>query len=417
MRLTTDWPEPIAAAPSPDVMPGLARWLGAAAIPDTHRPRTDGEWHALSEQLCSHGLAGLALEHAAQRGETFPPLIARCLAHAAALVASNNQRMLCSLERMLKASAGDRVHVLLLKGAPLSLMVYGARNLRPMGDVDLLVKAHELPGMHRALAGAGFQRGMPLLREDFFPKFYYEEEWLSNDTPPARVDLHVRPFRPLRFARIMPDDALFDGARTLYVGSQAALVPRPELMLVHLAVHAAFHGCSRMIWLYDIVRFVSHYRDRLSWDDVVRVANSWSLAWPMLVCFDRVNELFGSVVPDGVIQTLRGTRHRWQDRLVTAQAPKDAASPARHVAVDLLCTPGIGFRASYLRALLSPGESHLSELYSRRHAGWKGVAHIRRAIRALGRLCREAMLVPARLVRGSNSGVESRARGLSRAAL
>ena len=126
-----------------------------------------------------------------------------------------------------------------------------------MSDVDLLIRADTVDRAFAALEGCGCKRGFELLRDDFFPRYHYEVEFHTTSARPLRLDLHVRPLRPLRIARLMPDDALWKGARRVNVDDAYAFVPAPEAMLVHLCAHAAYHGCSRLLWLYDIHHLIT----------------------------------------------------------------------------------------------------------------------------------------------------------------
>jgi hypothetical protein len=96
-------------------------------------------------------------------------------------------------------------------------------------------------------------------------------------------------------------------------------------------------------------------------------------------------ELFGTIVPPAVTDAIARQPARWQDRLTLRQAPRDASSPLMHVGCNLLCTPGIGFRLRYARALLWPGSHHLAGVYPFRHPGWTLCAQLWRAVRALYR--------------------------------
>jgi len=349
-------------------------------VPDSTR-----SWLAFADEACRAGLAGLLLEHASESRMAIPAYAADRLRRAAMAVAADNGHMMKELEGPLIALNHAQIPVMLLKGAALNLTVYERSDLRPASDVDLLVKPDSAEDALAVLTAQGCRRGADLVREDFFPNYFYEAELLTGTTAPLRIDLHARPFRPLRLARTMPDDALWEDARVVQLGEAQALVPRPELMLLHLAGHAAFHGCERLLWLYDIRRFVEHYGESLDWSFVTRRASGWRLSWALLRAFQCTAGLLGPVCPDEVMKALAGDDITWRDRLTLAQAPRDAASPVAHFLVDMLCTPGVRFRMGYARAVLMPTASHLAETYPHRHPGWIPVARLCRSARAFGR--------------------------------
>ena len=87
----------------------------------------------------------------------------------------------------------------------------------------------------------------------------------------------------------MPDDALWEGARAVRIEEAEALVPSPELMFIHLAAHAAYHGCSRLLWLYDLARLEGAGKGAMDWPLVARRAGEWGLSLPVTRAIERAS--------------------------------------------------------------------------------------------------------------------------------
>jgi hypothetical protein len=374
----------------------LAAWLcaersfaGAAdGVPSNQDvPTSEDEWAAWAQAVAGAGLAGLMRERFAghPQGPPWPAMVEEYLARASRLIAAQNLHLHGALERVLHALAEMDVRVVLLKGAALHCGVYERPDLRPMSDVDLLVHARDLTRARTALGKCGCRPGFSLVREDFFPTYYYEQEYETAGNRPVRIDLHVRPFRPLRYARLMPEDALWEDALSVEIGSAPALIPRAEMLLLHLAGHAAFHGCRRLLWLYDMVRLVECWGDRVDWSAFLRGAKLWSLSAAVGEALHRTKTLLGWPGPPEVLEELSEQPHPWADRLILRTTPDDAQAPVRHVAVEALTTPDWGMRLGYLRAYLMPSRSHLRGVYPYRHAGWPIAAHLWRFGRLLTR--------------------------------
>ena len=363
----------------------LATWLRAGARSEIEIPSTSPAWEQFTEAACGSGLAGLILEAVTRHGIDPPEHVAEKLRHHGTAIAAGNLSRMHELERLLSAFNHAGIPVMLLKGAALNLTVYDRPDLRPMSDLDLLIRPWTVGPAFRLLEDCGYRRGFELMRRDFFPTYHYEVEFLGRSPGYTRIDLHARPFRPLRVSRTMPDDALWHDAEVVRSGEALALIPRPELMFIHLAAHAAFHGCSRLLWLYDLKRLVDRCCDGIDWLLVARSARCWRLSLPVLRAVTRAAELLGPIGPPSLIEELKSHETNWRDRLTLAQAPRDAASPLVHVGVNLLCTPGVRFRMGYLRAVLQPDRQHLSGIYPFRHPGWTWFAQLWRPIRALGR--------------------------------
>jgi len=157
-------------------------------------------------------------------------------------------------------------------------------------------------------------------------------------------------------------------------------------MLIHLAAHAAYHGCDRLIWLYDIRQLVATHAGEIDWELVVDRSRAWGLALPVLTVLKEVRRRLGPVCPAKALRDLEATSVHWKDRLALHAAPRAGASPLINVASNLLSTPGVRFRIGYALALLRPGAAHLGECYPYRHTGWKACAHTWRVARSFARL-------------------------------
>jgi len=368
-----------------NTVPDFTQWLRADDRAGITCPDSNEAWCAWTNQVVAAGFAGILLERSAQLGIAIPPQHAARLRNASMAIAANNLHLFNEVEPILDAFHRENVPVMLLKGAALA-SIYGRPDLRPMGDVDLLVRPGDIAAAFRILDEQGCRHGIELVSDDFFPRYYYEIELFTRSSRLVRIDLHVRPFRPLRISQTMPDDALWEGAERVSLGESKAYVPCAELMFIHLAVHAAFHGFSRLLWLYDIKRFVEQHGAAMNWPLVIQRAVDWHLAWPLLRAIEQTRDMLGLAVPAEVCNALRGQRITWADRLTLTQAPRDAASPIEHVLVNLLCTPGIRFRLGYLAALLGSSRTHLASLYPYRHPGWTVIAQGCRVARAIGRM-------------------------------
>ncbi|GMU22363.1 MAG: hypothetical protein AMXMBFR13_24490 [Phycisphaerae bacterium] len=296
------------------------------------------------------------------------------------LGALRNIRMMHQLERLARAFTAAGLPVMALKGAALNLALYTRPDERPMDDLDLLVHPADAQRAADLLEQVGCLRGEPLVREDFFPRFHYEREFRTGVIHPVKIDLHVRPFRPLRYSRTVPLDALWSKARPVACGTARILIPSAEDMLIHLAAHCAIHGHARRIWLADIHRWVESRSATLNWDQVMQRASAWGLVLPVRAALQRVGREFGVVCPPAVMADFKRVNCGWRERLALRQAPRDANHPLAHVAVNVLCTPGLGYVLAYLLAVVFPGREHMADWYGRKHPGWFLCAHVLRLL-------------------------------------
>ncbi len=373
----------------------IARLLTGDAERATREIARDCLWDHVATTACERGLGGLVLRALSQVNIEAPAPAGLQLDGFARYVAANNAYKVSRSAPMLAALERGRVPFLLLKGAALNATVYDSPDLRPMLDIDVLIRPEDAARADKLLLDAGCDRGPALLREDFYPKYYYEREYLTPSRPQVKLDVHVRPFRPLRYAATVPDDALWRDPLRVAFGGIDAGVPDPAAMLIHLAVHAACHGLNEPRWLYDIHLWADRFAGSIDERDLFDRARAWRLAVPVRRALERTAATFGD--PAG---RLAGAARRLSglglaDRMILRQAPRDLERPVTGVLINLLTAPGLGLRLGYLRAVLMPDADHLRQLYPRRHRGWQCIAHLARLRNTLARLLPRSAPSPA----------------------
>ncbi|MCG3130259.1 MAG: hypothetical protein FLDDKLPJ_01013 [Phycisphaerae bacterium] len=381
------WNDAIRERSPESLQHGLARCLDSDPAPVVERWCASGLIERALCEACELSVGG-PLDEALRARSVRLPASARIILneHRRHLGASNRRRSAC-LRPILRALHEADVPTLLLKGAALNATVYADDDLRGMSDVDLLIRQEDSGRADRILNSLGCRRESEPLHEGLFPRFYYERPYLTSDRPALRLDLHVRPFRPVHYRRTVPPEAMWLAPRRIIVADEPAWTPSIEETLIHLCVHAAGHGLSQLRWLHDVVRFCEHYAGRIDFGRVSRLSSTWRLTYPMSLAVRRIEEVFPKrfAAFAGLLQPAPALRPSLKDRIAIHQAPHDAVRPLRHVLVDLLCLPGVRDRAAYLRMHVFPGREHLQPGAAGPGAlGWIR-AQSRRLLRALAR--------------------------------
>jgi hypothetical protein len=371
-------------APVPKTSPNdrIAAWLRADAEGPSLMRADAAQWGLLTEAVSREGLAGLMLDASDRHGVQLPESIRRSWRMEAARIAASRRRQQHATAKAISFLRQAGIEVMLLKGAALAETAYLRPEHRPSGDVDLLVRHDDAARALQALLDQGCRRGQDLTNARFFPDHHYETELFSPTPHRVRIDLHARPLRPMPYSVWLDESEFWKQAQTVRIGSQHALIPSAETMLIHLAAHAAFHGCSRLIWLHDLKRWVDLHVGNLDWAAIEERCARWRVTAAVAGALTRGGELFGPIAPADAMERLKAHRRGWAERRVLAQAPHDAARPASHVITNLMCTPGLHRRVRYATALLMPDRKHLAGVYPYRHTGWRLCAFGWRILRA-----------------------------------
>lgn len=365
-------------APKSYALEILPRVLRAAHRSDHRLDAANLNWPGIVSCACDAWLGGLLLEGFERHAWPLQLPQMQQLRWQASRIHRKTRQIMDGLTRVAPAFRDRHADVMVLKGAALNLTLYSRLDRRPMSDLDLLVRYEDVHRATDALESAGFHRGAELVREDFFPRFYYATEFLSESPREVRIDLHVRPFRPMAYATTAPGDAFFRDSRAIEIGGVPVRILSDEKQFVHLAAHCAIHGHSRLLWLYDLCRLVDVSGAALDWDRVVSDCRRMQLVLPVREAMRKIEGLWGTMFPAPVRRSLDGERVGVRAKLCLAQAPHDAVRPIRHVAVNLLCAHGWRYRLAYLRRVLWPDSTHMGAFYGRRHRGWIFLAHLRR---------------------------------------
>lgn len=332
----------------------------------------------------THGLSGLLLETPIHR--QLPDWALASLRASAAQVSERNFQIMEELGRVAEGFERTQIPLMVLKGASLLLTAYPNGSLRPMSDLDLLVQPHHALQAVNLLRSLGYRHGVALVRDDFFPRWYYEIEMLLPGRRSVRIDLHAHPWRPLPLAQIVRHEDFWAENVPIRVGQGRVWLPSPETLFVHLAAHAAFHNCARFIWLYDLQRVATHYNSAINWTRVVDRARRWRLSLAVQSAVAAAEQVLGPFIPPEIGTELGEIQPKWRDRLMLWHSPRDAASPLLHVACNAIGLSGLRSKLQYLFAMITPDHRHLGELYPFRHFGWPICAHLFRILRNMGRV-------------------------------
>jgi hypothetical protein len=222
----------------------------------------------------AHGLVPLLYTHLQAAGVALPPQVKQQLqgyyiqhAHATRVRA----HVLTDILGRFQAAGID---VLVLKGAAIAYLVYPQPVLRPMRDIDILVRATDLYRAYELLPEIGFTPP-PGAHHGLGPDHHHLTAIKRvADGFSVSVELHHALHlneigrEPQRFEAFAPT------AQHFIVGSSSAQTLGREEMLWHLYRHTFCMPVSyeplRLIWVADLISLVEAWADELDWERVRR---------------------------------------------------------------------------------------------------------------------------------------------------
>lgn len=255
------------------------------------------DWRFFLEQVSWHRVAAhvlTALVPVAGQVPAATMIALRDMHHHQSRLALSNGSALKQLSVLL---SGARIAFLVLKGLPLAQTLYGDPVRRYSKDIDILVRAEDLPRTLELLVASGFQQLIPdpglSRRNQAQFRFFCKDATLRMPSTGASLELHWRldtnPFA-LPASRFDP----FGHAEPcpwIEGGLQLGL----NANVLYLLVHAS-HSCTgRLSWLKDIAVLMA--RDDVNWDWICRQLQTLRLetaGWTILLL---AHELLGASLP------------------------------------------------------------------------------------------------------------------------
>jgi hypothetical protein len=208
-----------------------------------------------------------------------------------------NQRQLTRAAHALRILGDAGFETLLLKGAALTIQCYRDHGLRPMADVDVLVRTDRARDAAELLCRSGWRQAvgpalaaqMPILPGTLF-----------LDGGGGKVDLHWHSlWSPSR------EDDFWDAAVPIVIAGAPTLGQCPADHLLQVCVHGVWSGGRQPVrWLADAMIVLRSSETELDWDRLVARARARGLTLPMAAALRCLRELVAAAIPEEVVRSL-----------------------------------------------------------------------------------------------------------------
>ena len=263
------------------------------------------DWGRLIGQSARHGVTSLLYER-------IKALASRAAVPASALLtlremhlhsAARNMRLRHELGQVLTVLQSVDIPAIALKGAHLAEVVYGDPALRPMGDLDLLVKRADLARVENKLREAGYKPYRPFWPEAEHAVHFHLPPFVKPDTVPLEIHWTIaNPASPFR----VDVDGLWTRARPAVIAGVKALVQSPEDLLLHLCLHTSYQHRFAMGLkaFYDVSATLHHYRGAIDAEQLALRARQWGAGKCVYLTLHLARQLVAAPVPDDLLSTL-----------------------------------------------------------------------------------------------------------------
>lgn len=225
------------------------------------------DWQALSAQAEIHGLSVMLSKLASEENLGLPREVQLQLK----ALTLRHQKVLAAREKVLadviELFENNDIRFALLKGAALSPLIYDPPWLRPMRDIDLLVKRIDAQRTQSLLRGIGFSS------EEFNTGFLYEHHHLPNsvreqDGFTISLEVHHDALSG-DVGDSINWDALIDKPRPFKLAGKQAFALGHTDMLKHLC-HHTFEPADiiKLGSIVDLIRYANIFADTINWREL-----------------------------------------------------------------------------------------------------------------------------------------------------
>jgi len=257
------------------------------------------------------------------------------------------------LVRLIQAFAAEGIEVLSLKGAALSVHLFGDPGMRHVRDLDLMVQPEDLTHSDQLLNASGYQCIFP----DFAPTQKMENRILLQDHHrtywhdglQVMVELH---WRIEHWTSENVAELWQHCHGTDWMGTTIRQLDDDALLLL-LCSHGAGHKWSHLKWLSDVALLMTQERSA-SWDALLEMASRFDLLRALAQATLLVHWLYGTWSRTPVL-TLSCLAEPLCELIEQERTSSDLASQALRVMLmdnrNLLASESLG-QLKYLRYTL-----------------------------------------------------------------
>jgi hypothetical protein len=219
-----------------------------------------------------------------------------------------NMLRLHELNAVVRHLTGRGFQALVLKGPPLAQALYGDISLRPMSDLDLLVRREQVSSARAALTELGYiwphEELVPGARVEFETEMALEREDLQRGMR-HWCDLHWHLVDSPFYQRTIQLYWFWQTATRYPLGEGHVLTLALEARLLYLCAHAALHHQGgRVLWICDIDRLLRQNASLLDWGLFQEKAIAYRLPLAVQAVLLRAQEWLGTPLPEGLMSTL-----------------------------------------------------------------------------------------------------------------
>lgn len=259
-----------------------------------------------------HHVVGLVARALADCEGLLPEHLRAQLRAEAMQLAEEQFRQLLQTRKAVDLLRTNAIAVVVLKGVPAAVQVYGAIGVRKSVDIDLLVARQDIDRARMVLETSGYRRSEPPFdasARQLSASLRYGKDWgFDHAESDTGIELHWRLFQN---PRLLQNIGLADGEeRAIMPGVDLPVLPE-DVAVLYFVAHGAEHGWSRLKWLADLAAVL--HRDPAFADRLLASAHAHGIANLTMAALLLCNELYATALPQRSAES-QALAREWRTR-------------------------------------------------------------------------------------------------------
>jgi hypothetical protein len=283
--------------------------------------------------------------------------------------AQRNLLFFHELRKLLKVFTDNNVPVVLLKGAALAEELYGNIALRPLRDLDILVRVEDRRSLVKLLEPLNYQ--LKEFEVHDAATFEYENElkFVKPGSPETYLDLHWSLIDSMYYQHVVETDWFWKTAVPVRVEDTETRVLGHEAQILHLCSHLAIHHANKgLLWFHDIALLIQTYEANIDWNLLIEQAVRYDLVWPLQKIISRVVNEWQVDISQEVVDRILSLDISENEQRVLERRRLDTGPVARRFYTDLSEIPGFLSKIRYGLLHFFPSSTYMMHRYNIPHS-------------------------------------------------
>ena len=329
------------------------------------------DWSVFLENARENGVSALVYSKLNEIKEDCPNIPSKVFAELKKdyyLNATKNTLIFEELGKALEAFKKSGLRVIVLKGAALAEKVYGNIALRPMSDIDLLVKEEDMMNVNEQLKTLDYRPIDASVDDIDFSSTYLttlDYRTPEENSPSFHIHWHfVNSTIPNEsYIRNIKIDNIWRDAEETRIADVETLVMAPHHLLIHLSEHAlrVTHSLSKLSFLCDINEAVNFYQERLDWGQLIDEAYTFNLEKMVYLSLFFSSKFLAAPVPEDVLSSIKPKKFSFWEKIFMKAVSNNKQFPGLSYLVHLSLNRGLFRKIKFIGRTFFPPRRFIAQ--------------------------------------------------------